>query len=91
MALCIYFAVGGMSPDRYDEVQKALTAAGQGTPAGRSYHVAFKAGDDLHVVDVWDSMEQFEAFGETLMPLLAENGIDPGTPEIAEVYRVIVG
>ena len=91
MAICIYFPIEGMSTEKYDAVQSGLEAAGQSAPAGRTYHVAFRAGGALHVVDVWDSMETFEAFGGTLMPLLAEQGIDPGSPEIAEVYRIIVG
>ena len=38
---------------------------------------------------MWDSREKFEAFGERLMPLLAEIGIDPGEPEILEVYNTV--
>jgi hypothetical protein len=37
---------------------------------------------------VWDSLEKFQAFGEKLMPILAEVGIDPGTPEILEVHNI---
>jgi hypothetical protein len=55
------------------------------------YHCSFKAGEGLHVFDVWDSQESFDAFGQTLMPILAEVGIDPGKPEIAEVYKIIEG
>ena len=32
---------------------------------------------------------KFEAFGQRLMPILAEVGIDPGTPEIFEVHNTI--
>ena len=91
MALCIYFPVKGMTVDKYGEVIRRLEDAGAGAPPGRTYHVAFKAGDDLHVVDVWDSQESFDAFGQTLMPILGGLGIDPGQPEIAEVHNVIVG
>jgi hypothetical protein len=31
-----------------------------------------------------DSQETFEAFGQRLKPILAEVGIDPGTPEILD-------
>ncbi len=91
MAICVYFPIETMTPGAYDEVQRKLEAAGQAAPAGRSYHVAFRAGENLHVFDVWESMEQFEAFGTTLMPILAELGVDVGQPDIAEVYRVIEG
>jgi len=34
-------------------------------------------------------MEQFEAFGQRLMPILAENGIElAGPPEVIEVHIV---
>ena len=43
------------------------------------------------VFDVWDSAAQFEAFGETLMPILAELGLDTGEPEIMPVHNIIAG
>ena len=91
MAICIYFPVQGMSTDKYDEVITRLEAAGQGAPAGRTYHVAFEGENGLHVVDVWDSQETFDAFGETLMPILGALGIDPGEPMISPVHNVIIG
>lgn len=41
--------------------------------------------------DVWDSQETFDAFGETLMPILAATGIDAGEPMISAVHNIIVG
>ena len=91
MALCIYFPLEGMSADKYDQVIKELQDAGAGSPPGRSYHVAFAMGNGLQVVDVWDSQEAFDAFGQTLMPILTGHGIDPGQPAIGEVHNIIVG
>jgi hypothetical protein len=91
MAIGIYFAVQGMSPDKYDDVIQKLQDAGHGAPAGRTYHVAFEGEGGLHVFDVWESQEFFDAFGETLMPILAEAGIDPGEPMISAVHNIIVG
>lgn len=91
MAICIYFPVQGMSADKYDEVITRLEAAGAGAPAGRTYHVAFPGENGLQVVDVWDSQETFDAFGQTLMPILGELGIDPGEPMISPVHNVIIG
>ena len=35
-------------------------------------------------------MEKFEAFGERLMPILAEGGIElAGPPEILEIHNII--
>ena len=42
------------------------------------------------VSEIWDSLEQFEAFGQRLMPILAAGGIDLfGPPEIVEIHNVI--
>jgi hypothetical protein len=41
------------------------------------------------VYDVWDSAESFEKFGETLMPILAQIGLDPGQPEIMPLHNMI--
>ncbi len=91
MALGYYFAPQSFSSEQYDETLRRLEAAGAGAPAGRSYHCAFKAEDGLHVFDVWDSAESFDAFGQTLMPILSELGVDPGQPHVAEVYNIIIG
>jgi hypothetical protein len=91
MALGYYFAPESMTGDQYDETIRRLEAAGQGSPAGRQYHVAFYEGEKLHVFDVWDSSESFERFGQTLMPILSEIGIDPGQPHVAEVHNIIEG
>jgi len=40
------------------------------------------------VYDVWESPEQFQAFGATLMPILAELGIDPGEPAVMPIHRL---
>ena len=40
--------------------------------------------------EIWDSREQLEAFGERLMPMLAEIGIEfSGEPEIFEVHNIV--
>jgi hypothetical protein len=91
MSFAIGFTPAGMSAAKYDEVIKKLEAAGAGTPAGRLYHICFGDKNDLRVVDVWDSLENFEAFGQTLMPILQDAGIDPGQPEIIEVHNIMAG
>ena len=80
-----------MSAAKYDDVIRRLEAAGAGAPQGRLFHVAFGAKDQLRVSDIWESHEDFERFGQTLMPILAEAGVDPGTPEFIEVHNIIRG
>jgi hypothetical protein len=91
MALGFYFAPQSFTREQYDEVIRRLDAAGAGAPAGRSYHCAFSGNGGLHVFDVWDSQESFDKFGETLIPIMAELGTDPGQPQVAEIYNVIIG
>jgi hypothetical protein len=91
MALGFYFAPQSFSTEQYDEVIRRLEAAGQGSPPGRLYHFAFSGSGGLDVFDVWDSQESFEKFGETLIPIMQELGTDPGEPQVAEIYNVIVG
>lgn len=45
----------------------------------------------MHVFDVWESEEQFNQFGPTLMPILQQEGIDPGQPDVSPIHNVIVG
>jgi hypothetical protein len=89
MAIAIYFHPESMTSDQYDQIMKKLDAAGAGAPKGRSHHSAFGSEDGLMVYDVWDSQEDFDAFGKTLMPVLADLGIDPGTPDVMPVHNVV--
>jgi Antibiotic biosynthesis monooxygenase len=91
MALGFYFRPSGFTKDKYEETLKQLEAAGAGAPAGRSYHVALEADGEIQVFDVWESQAAFDAFGATLVPIMAGVGVDPGEPMVAEVHNVIVG
>ena len=89
MALGYYFALSGMSVEKYDECIMRLRKAGAAHPAGRSYHVSFGPADKLMVFDVWSSPAAFDKFGKTLMPILQELGVDPGQPSVSEIHKVI--
>lgn len=90
MALGVYFAVNGMTAEKFADVHQQLAAIGQANPAGRTFHAGFNVGDGIHVFDVWESQETFAAFGEHLMPILAQNNIDPGEPRIGEIVLTMV-
>ena len=74
---------------KYDETLRRLESAGDWPPDGLDYHVAFGSEGGLRVSEIWDSREKFEAFGQRLMPILAEAGIEPGEPEVFEVHNII--
>jgi hypothetical protein len=91
MALAYYFSPPtAMTAQQYGEIVARLRKAGAGHPAGRSYHAAFGSGDNLKVFDVWTSQAAFEKFGQTLMPIMQQMGLDPGQPAVANVHNVIV-
>jgi hypothetical protein len=79
-----------MTAEKYDEVLPRIEAAGQFPPDGLELHVAFNAGGSFRVSEIWDSKEQFEAFGQRLMPILAETGVElAGPPEVLEIHNII--
>ena len=91
MALGFYFTPSSFTTSAYDDVIGRLEAAGAGAPAGRLYHVALETDGQIQVFDVWDSEESFEAFGATLLPIMAELGADPGQPQVSPVHNIIEG
>lgn len=91
MALGIYFVHGGFTPEKYDSVIKQLEAAGVGKPKGRNYHCALESDGLIQVFDIWESQADFDAFGSTLMPILAGLGVELQEPMVATVHNVITG
>jgi hypothetical protein len=91
MAIGMYFTPTGFTKDKYDAAIEKLQEAGVGSPAGRTYHVALETPDGIAVYDTWESQDQFDAFGATLLPILAELGVDPGQPVVMPAHNVILG
>ena len=91
MAIGIYFNPASMTAAQYDDIIGRLDAAGAGKPAGRLYHACFGSGDKLQVFDIWESQQAFDKFGETLMPILQEIGLDSGQPIVEPVHNLIQG
>jgi hypothetical protein len=91
MALIVHFTPKGMNDKKYAEVLRRLEAAGAGAPAGRLHHTCYGDSSALRVTDVYDTQRSFEAFGQVLMPILGELGIDVGRPDIVEVHNIIRG
>jgi hypothetical protein len=89
MAIGVYFSPVSMNKAQYDECMSKLAATGADRPKGRSYHSCFGEGDHLMVFDIWDSQEDMDAFGPTLMPILASIGIDPGQPDIMPIVNIV--
>ncbi len=79
-----------MTAEKYDATMPAIEESGPFPPDGLEFHVAFTSGGSFRVSEIWDSLEQFEAFGETLMPILTDGGVElAGPPEIVEIHNII--
>ena len=88
MSILARFTPNSLTAEQYDEAVREMDEVNS-PPEGRDYHVCFGSDGDLRVSEIWDSREQFEAYGEKLMPKLAEIGIDPGPePEIIEIHNI---
>ena len=90
MALGLYFSPASMTVAKYHEATAALKKAGVLHPQGRHYHVCFGSGDSVQIFDVWQSKEAFDKFGEVLLPILQQLGVDPGAPMVSEIHGVVV-
>jgi len=90
MSLVVRFNPSNLTTEKYNESIRRLEEAGEWPPDGLDYHVFFGSEGNLRVSEIWDSREQLDAFGERLMPILAEVGIEfSGEPEILEVHHII--
>jgi hypothetical protein len=92
VSIVVRYNPPSLTAEQYDEADRRLREAGvEPVPDGLEYHVCFGAEGNLRVSEIWDSREQFEAYGErlSLMPVLAEIPFDSGgPPEIFEVHKV---
>jgi len=90
MPLGLYFTPKGFTTAIYDTVLKQLeqAGAGVGNVPGRTFHCALEVDGQIRVFDVWESMEQFQAFGATLRPIMTKLGVEPGEPQVMKVHNV---
>ena len=91
MALIIHFSPKNMNADTYAEALRRLEAAGAKAPPGRLHHTSYGPKDQLRVTDVFDTEQNFEAFGKTLVPILTSLGVELGKPEVVPVHNIIRG
>ena len=91
MSIVVRFTPAALTTEKYDESIRRLEQADVAFPPdGLDYHICFGSDGDLRVSEIWDSREQLEAFGEKLMPILADVGIEfSGEPEIFEVHNTV--
>jgi hypothetical protein len=91
MAVAVLSAPVSMTPEHYHRITEHLDASRTGPAPGRRFHACFGHGDQLMVFDVWDSIEELDAFTATLMPILAIEHIDMAPPEPLEIHDLVDG
>ena len=83
--------------ERYEEVVRRLTGgkSRMESPSdwpveGVLVHIAGQSESGFRVVDVWESEDAFRRFGESLVPLLQEAGVE-GEPEVYPTHTFVSG
>jgi hypothetical protein len=91
MSIVVRFHPANLTAEKYDATTKQLEEAGvPWPPDGLDHHICFGEEGSLNVSEIWDSREQWQAFGEQLMPVLTEAGIEfSGEPEVFEVHASV--
>jgi hypothetical protein len=91
MSIVVRFHPSNATQEKYGESMRRMEEAGiWPDPPGLEVHVAFGPDDDLRASEIWSSREEFEAYGEKLMPILSDMGIEfSAEPEIFEVQNLV--
>ena len=94
MPIVAVFEASGLTQQNYEETVRRLSGKNRmSSPSdwpveGLLVHVAGQGAKGFRVVDVWASEEAFRRFGEKLIPVLREVGIQ-GEPEIYPSHTVV--
>ena len=91
MSIFVRFSPMNVTTEKYDESIRRLEEAGVWPDAdGLEVHVLFGDDGNLRVSEIWESREQLQAFGDKLMPILQDLGIEfSAEPEIFEVHNIV--
>jgi len=88
------FEVPGLTQQNYEETVRRITGKNRMTSPsdwpveGLLVHVAGQGTKGFRVVDVWTSEDAFRRFGEKLIPVLRELGIQ-GEPEVYPSHTAV--
>jgi hypothetical protein len=86
MTILVRYFPANLTTEQYDEVLRRLDEAGIFPDAAMDLHISYGEEGSLRVSEMWDSVEQMQAFGEKLMPILADVGVEMAAePEVIEI------
>jgi hypothetical protein len=85
----------GLTQEQYEETVRRITGGksrmespGDWPAEGLLAHIPGQGKNGFRVVDVWESEDAFRRFGETLIPILQEIGVE-GEPEIYPAHTFV--
>lgn len=85
--IAVYVKPEKLTIEQYNKARKGLEASGANMD-GRKHHSCFGDDGQLMVFEIWDSQENYDAFGKFLMPVLQDVGIVPSTQDIMQVANL---
>jgi hypothetical protein len=95
MPVVAVFQSPGFTQEQYEKSVEMVTGGKKRveSPAdwpveGLLAQIAGQGADGFRVVDVWESEEAFQQFGELLMPILQEVGVEGG-PDIYPAHSFV--
>lgn len=94
MPIVAVFDAPGLTRENYEESVRRLTGKSRMSSRkdwpveGLLVHIAGEGPKGFRVVDVWTSEDAFRRFGEKLIPVLQELGIQ-GQPEVYPSHTVV--
>ena len=81
MPMLVRYHPSSLTREQYDTVSSKLEAAVAGQQhTGPLVHVCFGEEGNLSVSEIWNSREEWEEEGKTLMPILDEVGVQMSAP-----------
>ena len=95
MPVVMVHQIPGGTKEQYEAVAERLTdGRGLNSPdswpvEGLVSHASGPTEDGWCVVDVWESEEAFQRFGEVLRPVLEEVGMPAGEPQVSPVHNFV--
>ncbi len=95
MAVLMLQDIPGGTQEQYEQVEARLTdGRGFKSPSdwpveGLLSHATGPTENGWRVVDVWESEEAFQRFGEVLGPVLEEVGAPASEPQISQIHNFV--
>jgi hypothetical protein len=93
--IVVVFQAPGLTQEAYEQSVLGVTGGKSRveSPAdwpveGLLAHIAGQGANGFRVVDVWESEEAFQRFGEKLIPILQEIGVD-AQPEAYQAHTFV--